>query len=65
MEEHPHTTCLNAAVDAADRLAGVLGFVVRSWSALVRGVRPPPRGPEDFERTGFSSDAALPTSLGQ
>ena len=47
LEEHPHTTCLNAA--AADRLAGVPGFVVPSWSALARGVRPPPRGPEDFE----------------
>ena len=78
LEEHPHTTCLNAAADVADRLAEVPGFVVPSWSALARGVRPPPRGPEDFEPgaqlsgwqlvphgTGLPSGATLPTSLGQ
>ena len=53
---------MNAAADAADRLAGVPGFVVPSWSALARAVRPPPRGPEDFEpgaqRSGWQHEAS-------
>ena len=46
-----------------NRLAGVPGFVVPCRSALARGVRPPPRGPEDFEpgaqRSGWQHEASF------
>ena len=45
------TTCtsLAAAHDARQSLVGVEGFEPPSWTALLEGVRPPPRDIEEYD----------------
>ena len=62
LEGSPDTAYLREAADTARNLRGVMGFEPPSWRALVAGVRPEDRDPEDYEpggiRSGWQHEAA-------
>ena len=63
MELGPTIPSLLSLGDAARTILDMGGYVVPSWPALVDGVRPPPRDPEDNEpgssRSGWQHEAAF------
>ena len=62
LDGQPNGHSLRAAVEVAHRLAGVRGFEVPSWTALLAGLRPPPWDQEDEypirDKSGWQHEAA-------
>ena len=62
LDGQPNGHSLRAAVEVAHGLAGVRGFEVPSWNALLAGLRFPPRDQEDEcpirDKSGWQHEAA-------